>query len=156
KKLEAGDYRDAYQKAERVLQLDPANEPAKKVFSEAGSVKEKVDEAAKQAKDAMAAGDRGEAAEAYWGLLLADADDATATHLASDLDGGFDARAAEAKKLMEASRAAAAKAPVAARLESFRQGDELARDGEAGLRSRKYAAAARDFLRARERFDRSA
>jgi serine/threonine protein kinase len=156
KRLDAGDYRDAYQRSERVLKLDPSNEAAKKVFAEARGIKEKADEAAKQAKEALAAGDRAKAGQAYWSLLLADPDDSVARELASELDAGFEARAAEAKKLMEASRAAATRSPSAARLDSFKQGDGLAQDAEATLRSRKYAAAARDFLRARQRFDRSA
>jgi hypothetical protein len=156
KRFDAGDYRDAYQRSERVLKLDPTNETAKKVFAEAREIKEKVDEGTKQAREALAAGDRAKAGDGYWTLLLADPDDSAARELASDLDGGFEARAAEARKLMEASRAAAAKSPSAARLDSFKQADGMAQDADASLRSRKYAAAARDFLRARQRFDRSA
>jgi serine/threonine protein kinase/Tfp pilus assembly protein PilF len=154
KRLDAGDYRDAYQRSERVLKLDPANEAAQKILAQARDQKDRTDEAVRQARAAVEGADRGLAAEAYWKLLLADPDDAAAAELAPQLDAVFESRAAEAQRLMEASRGAAAKT-AAARLDSFREGTSLAQVAEGNLKARKFAAAARDFLKARQRFDRA-
>jgi hypothetical protein len=54
--------------------------------------------------------------------------------------------------MSEAQRAA--EKAQASRLDGFRDGSNLARDAEASYRAKAYARAARDYMRARERFRR--
>jgi eukaryotic-like serine/threonine-protein kinase len=154
KRLDSGDYNEALKQAERALSLDRGNEPAQKIAARAREIKDGIDQAVRQAKTAAEAGDRAQEAEAFWKLLLVAPDDPLAKELAPDLDAAFESRAQEAQRLMEGSRSAAAKAK-GVRLDSLKEAMGLAQEAEANLRARKFAAAARDFLRARQRFDRA-
>jgi serine/threonine protein kinase len=154
KRLDSGDYNEALKQAERALSLDRGNEPAQKIAARAREIKDGIDQAVRQAKTAAEAGDRAQEAEAFWKLLLVAPDDPLAKELAPDLDAVFESRAQEAQRLMEGSRSAAAKTK-GVRLDSLKEAMALAQEAEANLRARKFAAAASDFLRARQRFDRA-
>jgi serine/threonine protein kinase len=150
KKLEAGDYADAAFRAERALKFDPGNADAKEVLAEARKVQERIDGAV---VDARSATDAAGKAEAFWKLLEIAPDHPAAAEIAPALDAGFKARADESRNLMSEAQRAAEKAQ-ASRLDGFRDGSNLARDAEASYRAKAYARAARDYMRARERFRR--
>ncbi len=151
KKLEAGDYADAVFRAERALKFDPANAEAKQVREEGKKFQERIDAAVAEARAPGAADDK--KAAAYWSLLELAPDHPAAAEIAPSLDAGFQARAEQARSLMTEAQRAAEKAQ-AARLDGFREGATLAREAEGSFKARAYAGAARDFMRARERFRR--
>ncbi len=151
KKLEAGDYADAAFRAERALKFDPGNAEAKGVLTEARQIQERIDAAVAEARSS-AAGDEAKKA-AYWSLLELSPDNPAAAEIAPSLDAGFKARADEARSLMAEAQRAAEKAQ-ASRLEGFREGAGLGRDAETAYKAKAYARAARDYMRARERFRR--
>ncbi len=149
KKLEAGDYADAVFRAERALRFDPANAAAKEVLAEARTFQERIAAAVADARSTTDA----KKAEAFWSLLEMAPDHPDGAEIAPSLDAGFQARAEQARGLMADAQRAAEKAQ-ATRLDGFREASALARDGEAAFKSRAYARAARDYMRARERFRR--
>jgi tetratricopeptide (TPR) repeat protein len=150
KKLETGDYADAVFRAERALKFDPANAEAKEVLGQAKKVQDQIDAAV---SDAKASTDPAKKADAFWKLLDVAPDHAAAAEIAPALDAGFKARADEARALMTEAQRAAEKAQ-ATRLDGFRDGTALARDADTSYKARAYARAARDYMRARDRFRR--
>ena len=147
-KLDAGDYADAALRAERALKFDPDNADAKKVRAEATKVLEKITAAVAGLKGT----DDAQRASAYWDLLETAPDHAAADEVAGALDAGFRARADESRKLMADAQRVAAQA---SRSEAFTDGTKLAREAETSYKAGAYARAARDFMRARERFRRA-
>ncbi len=154
RRMEAGDYEDAARQAQKALRLDPKDAGAKKVLADARRVKDEIDQAVGDARTAAETGDSTRAASAYWKLLEIAPDNPTAGELTGRLDAGFRARAEEAQGRATRARQAADQAQ-AGRVDSFREGASLVRDGETALRGKKYATAAREFMRARVRFERA-
>jgi serine/threonine-protein kinase len=150
KKLEAGDYADAVSRAERALKFDAANAQAKDVLAQAKKVQDQIDAAV---NDAKSAADPAKKGDAFWKLLDLAPDNAAAAEIAPALDAGFKTRADESRTLMTEAQRAAEKAQ-ATRLDGFREGTALARDAETSYKARAYARAARDYMRARDRFRR--
>ena len=146
KKLDAGDYEQAARQAERALKLDPESAAAKAVLAKATGLRDQISQAV--------SGARAGAADSYWQLLQLNPDHSAAAELAQAFDSTFKARADEARRLMSTEQVAAEKAQ-AARLEDFKEGLSLAREGDASLQTKAYAAAARNFMRARERFQKT-
>jgi serine/threonine protein kinase/Tfp pilus assembly protein PilF len=153
-KLDAGDYDEALRQAERAQKIDPSDADVQQVLKEAGEAKERVDGAVRSARAAAAGSDAGLKADAYWALLQAAPDSPVALELTSAMDPAFRARAEEAQGLMTAARQGAEKAQ-ANRLPAFAEGVALAKNGESAMRDRRFAAAGREFMRARARFERA-
>jgi tetratricopeptide (TPR) repeat protein len=150
KKLEAGDYADAVFRAERALKFDAGNAEAKDVLAQAKKVQDQIDAAV---NDARSAAEPEKKADAFWKLLDVAPDNAAAAEIAPSLDAGFKARADESRAQMTEAQRAAEKAQ-AMRLDGFRDGTALARDAETSYKAKAYARAARDYMRARDRFRR--
>jgi tetratricopeptide (TPR) repeat protein len=151
KKLEAGDYTDAVFRAERALKFDPENAEAKEIKAEGKKVQERIEAAVAEARDAGTTDEK--KAAAYWSLLELAPDNPAAAEIAPSLDAGFQARAEQARSLMGEAQRAAEKAQAAS-LDGFREGTRLARDAENSFKAKAFAGAARDYMRARERFRR--
>jgi len=151
----AGDFRDAMRQAERALKIDPANKDAQAILAKAKATAEQADQAAAAARQAVAAGDNARAADALWTLLGVEPANAAADEIAPKLESAFQRRAEEARRAMTAARQAAEGSKAAA-ADTFKDGAELARQGEADFKASRFATAARRFLTARERFERAA
>jgi tetratricopeptide (TPR) repeat protein len=154
-KLAAGDLEEAVRRAERALSHDPSDESALGVLREARQAKGRVDEALAAARAARTASDQGATALAFWALLESAPDHSVAADLVPALDRVFRSRAEEAQRLMAAARQAAEKAE-AMRRPAFAEGASLTRAGEAALSGGRFAEAAREFMRARVRYERAA
>ncbi len=155
KKLSAGDPVDAVRQAGRALNYDPGSASAREVMAAARLARDRlVETALTETRAALARGDTAGAAAAFWQLLQADPDQAAASDLVPALDKALAPQADLARRAMEEARQAAEKAP-GGRPDGYQEGAALARDGEAALRARTYAAAARAFMRARDRFRRA-
>jgi tetratricopeptide (TPR) repeat protein len=153
-KLEGGDYDEAVRQAERAQKLDPGDADVQKVLKDARQAKDKVESAVREAREAAAGADQAKKADTYWGLLQVAPDNPVAGELAPALDASFRPRAEEAQRLMTVARQIAEKAQ-ATRLSAFEEGATQSRAGLGALRDRRYASAAREFMRARQRFDRA-
>ncbi len=135
--------------AERALKFDPDNPEAKRVRAAAKETQEKIAAAVAGVKSGA---DDAQRANAYWELFEMAPDHPATDEIPAALDAGFRPRADEARRLMaEAQRAAA----QASRAEAFADGTKLAREAETSYKAGAYARAARDFMRARERFRRA-
>jgi tRNA A-37 threonylcarbamoyl transferase component Bud32 len=154
KRLELGDYDEALKQAERAQKLDPRDLDVQSVLKDARQAKERVEGAVREARAAFAGADDTKKVEAFWGLLQAAPDSPAAAELAPTLDPAFRARAEEAQRLMTAARQDAEKAQ-ATRLPVFEDGVVQAKAGDGASRERRFAAAAREFMRARMRFERA-
>ena len=153
-KLAGGDHEEALRRAERALKFDPTDEPALAVAKEARQIKERVDKAVEGARSAAKSPAAANGAAALWSLLQAAPDHSAASDLVPALDGSFRPRAVEAQRLMAAARQVAERAQ-GARRPAFEEGNSLARAGDAAFAKRLYAQAAREFMRARVRFERA-
>ena len=156
RRADAGDFRDAMRQAERALKIDPANKDAQAILSKAKATADQADQAAATARQAAAAGDDARAADALWTLLGLEPGNAAAEEVAPKLESAFRGRAEEARRAMTAARQAAEGSKAAAALDTFKDGTDLARQGETEFKASRFATAARRFLTARERFDRAA
>jgi serine/threonine protein kinase len=154
KKLEMGDYDEALRQAERAEQFGPGDADVQKILKDAREAKERVEGAVREARAAASGSDDGKKVEAYWGLLQAAPDSPVAGELAAAVDSAFRPRAEEAQRLMTAARQSAEKAQTA-RLPVFEEGVGQARAGDSALRERRFAAAGREYMRARLRFERA-
>jgi len=150
KKLAAGDHEEALRRAERALRFDPNEATAQKIQKEAREIKDRVDGAVAAARAAKG-GDAVAAGAALWKLLEVAPDHEAVGDLVPALDSSFKDRAAEARGLMQAARQAAEKAS-AQRLPAFAEGQTFTNSAEAALRAGRFAEAARDFMKARFRF----
>ena len=153
-KLSAGDYEEAARRAERALKFDPTDEAALAVSREARQTRETVDKAIESAQAAAKEADAAKAAAALWSLLEVAPDHQAGAELLPGLEDSFRPRAEEAQRLMTAARQAAEKGQ-ATRLPVFAEGTSLARAGDIALQNRRFAEAARQFMRARVRYERA-
>jgi tetratricopeptide (TPR) repeat protein len=153
-KLAGGDHEEAVRRAERALKFDPTDPAALAVSREARQIKARVDQAVVGARAAAKNPGTDAAAAALWALLEAAPDHPAAGDLVPGLDASFRPRAEEAERLMATARQAAEKAQ-ANRTPVFEEGNALARSGDAALRKRLFAQSAREFMRARQRFERA-
>jgi serine/threonine-protein kinase len=151
RRLASGDYEEALRRAERALRFDPRDESAQKVQKDARAIKDRVDEALGGVKTAKS-GDAAAAGAALWKLLEVAPDHAATAELLPALDSAYKGRAEEARRLMAAARGSAEKTP-AQRLPAFAEGQSLVTAAESSFRAGRFAEAARDFMRARARFE---
>lgn len=155
RRSDSGDFRDAIRQSERALKIDPTNKDAQEILSRSKLSADRADKAAAGARAAAAAGDTAKAAEALWTLLSVEPGHAAAEEVAPKVESAFRPRAEEARRGMTAARQAAEASKTAAALDTFKDGVEMARQGEAELKAGRYATAARRFVAARERFERA-
>lgn len=155
RRADAGDFRDAMRQAERALKIDPANKDAQDILAKAKATAEQSDRAAADAREAAAAGDEARAAEAVWTLIGLEPGHAAADEVAPKVERAFQGRAEEARRAMAAARRVAEAAKAATVLDSFKDGVELSRQGEAEFKAGRFATAARRFVAARDRFERA-
>jgi serine/threonine-protein kinase len=101
------------------------------------------------------AGDDAGAADALWTLFGLEPANAAADEVVTKLESSFRGRADEARRAMTAARQAAEGSKPATTVDTFKDGTDLARQGEADYKSGRFATAARRFLTARERFERA-
>ena len=155
RRADAGDFRDAMRQAERALKIDPANKDAQQIFTTAKATADRADQAAAAARKAAVAGDDAQAADALWTLLGLEPANTAADEVVTKLESSFKGRADEARRAMTGARQAAEGSKPATTLDTFKDGTELARQGEADYKAGRFASAARRFLTARERFERA-
>jgi hypothetical protein len=156
RRAEAGDFRDALRQAERSLKIDPANKDAQEIVARARATADLVDKAAADARQAATAGDVAAGATALWTLLQKEPANAAVDEVAPKLEAGFRSRAEEARRGMAQARQAAEAIRAATALDSFKEGADLARQGDAEAKAGRFVTAARRFLTARDRFERAA
>jgi eukaryotic-like serine/threonine-protein kinase len=156
RRAEAGDFRDALKQAERALKFDPTNKDAQDILSKAKATADDVDKAAAAARQAAASGDTAAAGAAMWTLLQNEPANAAVDEVAPKLDASFKPRAEEARRGMVQARQSAEAIRAATALDPFKQGTDLARQGDADLKAGRTVSAAGRFLTARERFERAA
>jgi eukaryotic-like serine/threonine-protein kinase len=155
RRAEAGDFRDARKQAERALKIDPANKDAQEIFAKAKTTEDQANQAATTARRAASAGDNARAADALWTLLGVEPGNAAAEEVAPKVESSFRGRADEARRAMTTARQAAEASKSATALDVFKEGADLARQGETEYKASRFATAARRFLTARERFERA-
>jgi serine/threonine-protein kinase len=151
KKLEAGDYEGARRQAEQALGLDPANAEAKALLERAKRILTERQRALDEARRTADGDDPVRAREALRKLMLTDPNHPQVAALAARQEGAFQQHADEARRAMLEARGAAEQAGFAA-VDAFRDGQRLAREGEAAAQARKWATAAARYWAARERF----
>jgi serine/threonine-protein kinase len=155
KKLASGEPAEAVRQAGRALKLDRSSSAAKEVLAAARQANDRVvGTALTETRAALTRGDTAGAAAAFWRLLQADPDHAAAGDLVPALDRALESEARLARSTMEEARRAAEKAS-GGHADGYEEGAALARDGEAALLTQNYAAAARAFMQARDRFRRA-
>jgi serine/threonine protein kinase len=154
KRLAAGDFENAARQAQRALALDPEDAAAKDVLAKASQAKDEIDKLVAEARAVTDGATSAPSGDAFWKLLQTAPDNPAANELAPRFDAVFKGRAEEARRLAAAARQAAEGAQ-AGRADSFQEGASLVRDAEAELKAGKHAASARDFMRARARFERA-
>jgi serine/threonine protein kinase len=154
KRLQAGDYNEAFRLADRALKLDAGNAEAQDVLQKARAVRDEADAAASTGKRNLAAGNKPGAAESLWSLLLLAPEHPAAAELVAALEAELKPRSEEARRRATDARAAAEKGN-ATTLEAFKDGVGLAREGEAAAKAGRFATATRKYLEARESFEKA-
>jgi len=154
RELEDKDYAAAAQQAESALRLSPSHPEATRVLAEA---RERAAELEAAVKSARALADQGDAAGASRQLsrvLELDPRHPAAAELSARLNGAFAAEAEQANEAMRTAQSraqsagASGSADFAAASEAARAASSLAQGGE-------YAEATRNYLQARDGFDRA-
>ncbi|HUG54669.1 MAG TPA: protein kinase [Vicinamibacteria bacterium] len=153
RRAEGGDFREAMRQAERALKIDPDNKDAQAIFSKAKGTVDEVEREAAAARRASSAGDTGRAGDALWALIALEPDNPAVDEVAPRLESVFRPRAEEARTAMAQARQAAEASRAARVQDSFKDGTDLARQGESEFKAGRYATAARRFLAAREKFE---
>jgi tRNA A-37 threonylcarbamoyl transferase component Bud32 len=154
RRLEAGDYAGAAREAESALRFDAESGAARETVAKAQDALARIERAVTETQAGIASRDADRARDAYWELLMLAPQLEVVGELAGALEGGFRARAEEARLLMKGARATA-QAEQATLLESFQHGVASGDAGEAAFRDRRFASAAREFMKARGSFERA-
>jgi tetratricopeptide (TPR) repeat protein len=154
KRLEAGDYPEALRQAERALKLDPNSAEASEIKRNARKAVDDVEAALAAARSSTESGDAEASATALWRLLQVAPDHSLVAELMPRFESTFKNRAEEARRSMAAARKTS-EAAGAGQLPVFGEANGLVRDGEKALQARRFATAARAFLKAQERFERA-
>ena len=155
KRADAGDFREAVRQGERALKIDPTNKDAQDIVARSKPAVEQADKASAAAREAASAGDEARAGEALWTLMTVEPGNPAIDEVAPKVEPSFRPRAEEARRRMAQSRQAAEALKAATVLDSFKEGDDLARQADAEMKAGRFATAARRFLAARDRFERA-
>jgi len=151
KKLAAGDYEDAAERATKALKYDPSQAEARQILTRANEFLARIEKALAEAGGPRTGPPNEAAQAAYWTLLEVAPDRQEARELAPAFDSVMRGRAEEARRLMAEAQRKAEQAKATPR-EEFRAGATLGRDAEAAFKAGRFGAAALDFMRARARF----
>jgi serine/threonine protein kinase len=154
KRLQAGDYNEAFRLAERALKLHSKNAEAQEVLQQARAIRDQAASAAALGKRSLTAGNRAGAAEALWSLLLLDPRHPAAGELVSALEAEMKLRAEDARQRAAEARAAAEKGNAGG-VDTFKEAMGLVREGEAAVKAGRFASATRKLLEAREAFEKA-
>ena len=152
--LDDKDYRRAAELAEQILRADPQDAAALDVAQRARGGQRSVEEAVARVRVGLESGNTEEAADALARLLALDPRNPEAPDFAGKLNQVFKGRAEEAQRSMQRARADAERARVAGSSE-FARAASLGNAGEMAFRGGEYASAARQFLEARDAFERA-
>ena len=153
-KLDEKSYRAAATRAEQALKLDSQNEEARGLLAKAEAALEQLEVAARETREALAAGDTAKAARGLWAVLSTDPRYEGSEAFLGPLNPGFRDQAGQARQLMTAARAAAERAN-ATNFPGFVAATTAGAEGDALAAKRQYAAAAARFLDARDGFERA-
>jgi tetratricopeptide (TPR) repeat protein len=154
KRLQAGDYNEAFRLAERALKLHAQNKEAQDVLAQARAIRDQAASAAALGKRSLTAGNRAGAAEALWSLLLLDPRHPTAGDLVSALEAEMKPRAEDARQRAAEARAAAEKGNAAG-VDTFKDAVGMVREAEGAVKASRFASATRKYLEARESFEKA-
>jgi serine/threonine-protein kinase len=152
RKLEGFDYAGAVRDAERALEMDPENAPARQVLDEAKALRERLEQALVALR--AAAPDPARVSDAALAVMALEPASAEAEKAARGAGAPFRARAEQARRMMAEARQAAEQGGHGAEA-AFAEATALASQGERALASDPVAAARR-FLEARARFTHAA
>ena len=152
--LEMRDYENARTRAEEILGRAPGQEEATRVRDEARGRLDAIDRAAREARALFDLGKPGEAAQALARLIAESPSHPVVAELASKLDRYFKAESEDARRRMNAARAAAQQAGGESS-SAFEEATEVSRLAASGFQDARYGAATQKFLEARDRFDRA-
>ncbi|HXK08151.1 MAG TPA: serine/threonine-protein kinase [Vicinamibacteria bacterium] len=152
RKIDDGELADAVTQAEGALSLDPANAAARRLRDEAQAALQKIDEAVKALR--AAGQDRGRLASAAFDLMKLAPAHPEAEAAANAAGSLFRPRADEARRIEQQARREAEQASAGGSL-AFAEGADLERQGDRALAEGQPVTAARRFLEARGRFERS-
>jgi tetratricopeptide (TPR) repeat protein len=152
--LENKDYQAAVTQAQSALQYDPANAEAREVLGKAQRALNDLDEAARQAREAVSRGDTDSATKALGRVLAIDPRHPVVKELTAALNQHFRERAEEARA--QAVRARAEAQPARARAaEGFGQAERLTAAAEDLLRKGQFTEATQRFLEAADGYGRA-
>jgi serine/threonine-protein kinase len=154
RRLEAGDFADAARQADSALKLDPANEPARRVRSEAAAALKRLDDALAALRAARAAGPPERVASAALEVMKLAPDDPDAEKAATAAGAAFRARVEDARRLAQQAREAAVGAG-GERSPAFGEAAALQARGDQAAQAGQAAQAARSYLQARRGFERA-
>jgi hypothetical protein len=152
-RLEAGQYEDALEKAQEALNYDAEQPEAKAVAQKAREIKDRVEKAIAAARPSGSVPSAAGRA-AFWDLLQVAPEKKEATEFAPAYDGALRDEAEKARGLMDKAQQSA-KAARASELDEFKAAARLEREAESAFKEGRFASAARDFMRARQRFERA-
>ncbi len=154
RRLEAGDFADAARQADSALKLDPVNQEARRVLSQAGAALKRLDDALAALRAASAAGGPERLASAALDVMKLDPANPDAEKAATAAGPAFRSRVEEARRLAQQAREAAGgagaeRSPAYGEAASQQaRGDQAAQAGRAALAARSYLEAVRGFERA--------
>jgi tetratricopeptide (TPR) repeat protein len=155
-KLEIKDYRAAETEANQVLELDPANADARAVKEQVAAVLKELEAAAKEAREAVQAGNLDVAKRALAKVMSIDSQHPVAAELSKQLDSSFRDQVDEARQAMKRSQAAAESAQAGNQhafehaTASGQEAEELLTHGEFTMATQRFLSARDDFERARK------
>lgn len=152
-RLEAGLYEDALETAQEALNYDAEQPEARAVAVKAREIRDRVERAIAASRPS-GSGASPEGRLAFWDLLQVAPDKKEAIEFAPSYDGAMRDEAERARGLMDAAQQSA-KAARASELDEFKAAGRQEREAEAAFREGRFAAAARDFMRARQRYRRA-
>jgi serine/threonine protein kinase len=153
-KLDDKDYRAALDNAESAVRLMPSSAEARALRDQAKGLVQEVETAARDAQDAVSAGDTERASTALSRLLSLDPKHPVAVEVSSKLNAAFRKQADDAKRLAEEARREAEKAG-ASKQGAFESGAAAVREAGAQVERGGFADATRGYLEARDQFERA-
>jgi len=151
RRLHNGEWEEAARTAERALKLDANNAEAREVLGKARMRLQEIEAAAAALRSASPGTER---TEALWRLMSLDPDHAGVGEASPGLERDFRARAEEARRLAAAARRQAEQA-AGAQPPALASGTRFVRDGDRAFQDGRYVTGARDFLKARDQFERA-
>jgi serine/threonine-protein kinase len=152
--LELKDLEGAINAADKTLQVDPQNAEAQDIARRARALLDEVEAAAREARQAAAAGDTDAASKALARVLALMPKHPVADELSAQLDSRMKARADAASQEMK-REAEAARRAGASSLRAYAEAAALSGRAEAAYARKQYTEAAQRFLEAQRAYQAS-